>query len=126
MAAKPDSRVVDEFMATIAATGSRCFDLNSHDGLTPQQQTAFFNLGRSFTLLMQQLTDRFNALVTFAGTSRGAQLIANAEAACETAIGSCDVVKNAPAIPSAEQILAANSNAAHALDLSDDVLAACG
>jgi ribonuclease P protein component len=32
MAAKTVSQIVDEFIAAVATVGSRCFDLNGHDG----------------------------------------------------------------------------------------------
>ena len=124
MASKAVSRRVDEFVAAVATVGSRCFDLNSHDGLTNEQQTAFFLLGRTATFLMMQLTDKFAGLLAFAATAAGKKLIAEAHTACDTATSSCDAVKNAPLIPPIALILAANSDSAHALDLADDVLIA--
>lgn len=123
MAAKTVSQIVDEFIAAVATVGSRCFDLNGHDGLTMEQQTTFFLLGRTATFLMMQLTDKYAALLELAATADGKSVIASAHDACVAAKDSCDAVMKAR-IPSTAKILTANSDSARALDLADDVLVA--
>jgi hypothetical protein len=123
MAAKTVSQIVDEFIAAVATVGSRCFDLNGHDGLTMEQQTAFFLLGRAATFLMMQLTDKYAGLLELAATTDGKKLIAGAQDACVTAKDACDAVMKAR-IPPIAKILTANSDSARALDVADDVLVA--